>query len=43
MAYVAVPRRVTAGDVADELGISKSAFLERFHCGEHHVFSKIFG
>ena len=43
MGYVAVPRRVTAGDVADELGISKSAFLERLHRGEHHVLSRIFG
>lgn len=43
MEYVAVPRQVTASDVADELDISKSAFLERLRRGEYHVLSRIFG
>lgn len=43
MEYIAVLRAVTASDVADELEISKSAFLERLQRGEYHVFSRIFG
>jgi predicted DNA binding protein len=42
MEYVSVPREVTASDVAQRLGISKSAFLERLRRGEQHVLSRIF-
>jgi predicted DNA binding protein len=42
MEYLSVPREVTASDVADELGISKSAFLERLHRGEQQLFSQMF-
>ncbi|WP_435348571.1 helix-turn-helix domain-containing protein [Haloarchaeobius sp. HRN-SO-5] len=42
MNYLSVPREVTATDVADELGISKSAFLERLHRGEQHLLGQIF-
>ncbi|MFC4359009.1 helix-turn-helix domain-containing protein [Halobium salinum] len=34
MGYFTVPRGATASDVADELGISKSAFLERLRRGQ---------
>lgn len=40
--YFSVPRETTASDVADELGISKSAFLERLHRAERSMFSQIF-
>ncbi|WP_174955747.1 MULTISPECIES: helix-turn-helix domain-containing protein [Halolamina] len=43
MGYFAVPRQVTATDVADEIGISKSAFLERLHRGQGALFSQLFG
>jgi predicted DNA binding protein len=37
-----VPREVTAADVAAELGISKSAFLERLHRAERTLFRQLF-
>ncbi len=40
--YFSVPRETTASEVADELGISKSAFLERLHRAERSMFSQIF-
>ncbi len=40
--YFSVPRETTASDVADELGISKSAFLERLHRAERSLFSQMF-
>ncbi len=43
MGYFAVPRGATAAEVADELGISKSAFLERLHRGEATLFAQVFG
>ncbi|WP_458205094.1 helix-turn-helix domain-containing protein [Haladaptatus sp. NG-SE-30] len=42
MGYFGVPRATTATEVADELGISKSAFLERIHRAERSLFSQIF-
>jgi predicted DNA binding protein len=41
--YFSVPREVTAEEVADELGISKSAFLERLHRGQATLFAQVFG
>ncbi|WP_135365690.1 helix-turn-helix domain-containing protein [Halosimplex halophilum] len=41
--YFAVPREATAADVAADLGISKSAFLERVHRAEATLFGGIFG
>lgn len=43
MGYFSVPRDVTATEVADELGISKSAFLERLHRGQATLFAQVFG
>lgn len=40
--YFAVPRGATATEVARDLGISKSAFIERVHRGEHALFSQVF-
>ncbi|WP_227376683.1 helix-turn-helix domain-containing protein [Haladaptatus halobius] len=42
MGYFGVPRKTTASEVADELGISKSAFLERIHRAERSLFSQLF-
>ncbi|WP_137287457.1 helix-turn-helix domain-containing protein [Halorussus salinisoli] len=42
MGYFEVPRRTTAEEVADELGISKSAFLERLHRGQATLFAQVF-
>lgn len=42
MGYFGVPRAVTAGDVAAELGISKSAFLERLRRGQHSLLTELF-
>ena len=41
--YFAVPRRATAADVAAELDISKSAFLERLRRAEAALFGQVFG
>lgn len=43
MEYLSVPRAVTAEDVAAELGISKSAFLERIRRAEQQLLSQMFG
>lgn len=40
--YFAVPRGATAAEVAAELGIGKSAFLERVRRGERALFSQVF-
>ncbi|MCO8244207.1 MULTISPECIES: helix-turn-helix domain-containing protein [unclassified Haladaptatus] len=40
--YFSVPRETTASDVAGELGISKSAFLERLRRAERSMFSQMF-
>jgi predicted DNA binding protein len=42
MGYFSVPREVTAADVAAELEISKSAFLERLHRAERTLFGQLF-
>lgn len=43
MGYFVVPRQTTASEVAGELGISKSAFLERLHRAQHSLFTQLFG
>jgi predicted DNA binding protein len=40
--YFSVPRGATAAEVAQDLDISKSAFIERVHRGEHALFSQVF-
>jgi len=42
LGYFEVPREATATDIADELGISKSAFLERLHRAERTLFRQLF-
>lgn len=42
MGYFSIPRDATAGEVADQLDISKSAFLERLHRAEQALFSQLF-
>jgi predicted DNA binding protein len=42
MGYFSIPREATASDVAGELGISKSAFLERLHRAERTLFGQLF-
>jgi predicted DNA binding protein len=42
MRYFAVPREATAADVAEQLGIGKSAFLERLHRAQQSLFSQLF-
>lgn len=42
MGYFAVPKEVTATDVADELGIGKTAFLERLRRGQAALFEQVF-
>lgn len=42
LGYFTVPREVTARDVADEIGISKSAFIERLHRAQHGLFTQLF-
>ncbi len=41
--YFQVPREATATDVADDLGISKSAFLERLRRGLASLLRTVFG
>lgn len=42
MGYFTVPREVTADEVADAMGISKSAFIERLHRAQHGLFTQLF-
>jgi predicted DNA binding protein len=42
LGYFAIPRKVTAGEVATELGISKSAFLERLRRAQDALLTQIF-
>lgn len=42
LGYFTVPREATAEDVAAELGISKSAFIERLHRAQHGLFTQLF-
>jgi predicted DNA binding protein len=43
MGYFEIPRNATAGTVADELGISKSAFLERLRRGQSALLGTVLG
>ncbi|MFC5366221.1 helix-turn-helix domain-containing protein [Salinirubrum litoreum] len=43
MGYFAVPRETTASEVAEAIGISKSAFLERLRRGQAGLFRQVFG
>ncbi|KAB1191111.1 MULTISPECIES: helix-turn-helix domain-containing protein [Haloferax] len=43
MGYFELPRSITADDVADELEISKSAFLERLRRAQQSLFGTLFG
>jgi predicted DNA binding protein len=43
LGYFAVPKGATASEVAAELGISKSAFLERLRRGQAGLFEQLFG
>lgn len=43
MGYFTVPRETTAAEVAAELGISKSAFIERLHRAQHALLTQVFG
>ncbi len=43
MGYFGVPKAVTAGEVAAELGIGKTAFLERLRRGQAALFEQLFG
>jgi predicted DNA binding protein len=43
LGYFQVPRAATASEVAEELGISKTAFLERLRRGQASVFGSVFG
>jgi predicted DNA binding protein len=43
MDYFTVPRGATADEVAEALGISKSAFIERLHRAQHALFTQLFG
>jgi predicted DNA binding protein len=40
MGYFAVPRDADASDVAAELGVSKSAFLERLRRGQERLLAE---
>jgi predicted DNA binding protein len=42
MGYFAVPRECTATDIAEALGIGKSAFLERLRRGQTRLFAGLF-
>jgi len=42
MGYFSIPREADASDVADELGIGKSAFLERLRRGQAALFGQLF-
>ena len=42
LGYFTVPREANAEDVADRLGISKSAFIERLHRAQHGLFTQLF-
>jgi len=42
MGYFSVPKEVTAAAVAEEMGISKSAFLERLRRGQAGLFEQLF-
>jgi predicted DNA binding protein len=43
MGYFEVPKEATAAEVAEELGIGKTAFLERLRRGQASLFEQVFG
>jgi predicted DNA binding protein len=43
MGYFGVPKGCTASEVAAELGIGKTAFLERLRRGQAALFEQLFG
>ncbi|MEF8788568.1 MAG: helix-turn-helix domain-containing protein [Haloarculaceae archaeon] len=43
MGYFGVPRGATASEVADRIGVSKSAFLERLRRAQSSVFGDVYG
>jgi predicted DNA binding protein len=43
MGYFTIPRRATASEVAADLGVSKTAFLERLHRAQNALLSQVFG
>lgn len=43
MGYFTVPRQATASDVAEDIGISQTAFLERLHRAQNALLSQVFG
>ncbi|MHB9287783.1 helix-turn-helix domain-containing protein [Halobacteriales archaeon Cl-PHB] len=43
MGYFDLPREVTASEVADEMGISKSAFLERLRRAQGSLLGTLYG
>lgn len=43
MGYFSVPKACTAAEVAAELGIGKTAFLERLRRGQAALFEQLFG
>ena len=42
MGYFTVPREATADEVAAEMGISKSAFIERLHRAQQSLLTQLF-
>jgi Predicted DNA binding protein len=42
MGYFAVPSEATSAEVAEEMGISKSAFIERLHRAQHGLLTQLF-
>lgn len=43
MGYFEVPRRASATEVADVLGVSQSTFSERLRTAQHRLFDLIYG
>ena len=43
MGYFEVPKEATAAEVAAELGVGKTAFLERLRRGQSALFEQLFG
>jgi len=43
MGYFAVPREATASEVAERIGVSKSAFLERLRRAQSAFFGHVYG
>lgn len=42
LGYFSVPRDVTASEVAESIGVSKTAFLERLHRAQNSLFAQLF-